>query len=404
MHGPLKGIRVLDLSRVLSGPFATMQLADLGADVWKVEPKLGDPSRDLSPPLIDGESAYYQSVNRNKRSLCLDFRHDRAGLLLMRLAERVDVVIENFLPKVKMDLGIGYDAVRRRNPGVVFCSISGFGQSGPYADRPGLDNIFQGMSGLMAVTGLDERPVKCGERIGDMVAGLNAAFAITAALFARSRSGDGVGQYIDLALIDCLVALQAPQISHYFATGEQTPKLGNGSAFSAPTETFETADRPINICVMTDKHWTAICVALDAPDWLSDIRFAGNAARMSNRWQLNRLIADRLLGHPAAHWIDVLGKAGVPVGPVMTYAELFDDPQVHHNGLCSTVSDAAGRTVPTIAPPVRYGATPASLRSPPPLLGEHGQEILAEAGFASDEISTAIADGLVVAGQNSAAA
>lgn len=388
---------MLDVSRVLSGPFATMQLADLGADVWKVEPKEGDPSRDLSPPLIDGESAYYQSVNRNKRSLCIDFRHKDAGALLLKMAERADVIVENFLPKVKDRLGIGYEAVKARNPGIVYCSISGFGQTGPYADRPGLDNIFQGMAGLMSVTGLDERPAKCGERVADMVAGLNAAVAILAALRARDR--DGQGQYIELALVDCLVALQAPQISNFLATGEQTPKVGNGSYFSAPTDTFETADRPINICVMSNKHFTALCAAVGAPEWAADPRFRGNAQRVRNRDALNALLEPRLREKPADHWMAAFAEAGVPAGLVLDYAEVFSDPQIRHNAMKAQIRDGRGRTVPTIGLPVRYARTPASLRMPPPRLGEHGAAILGEAGLSREEIGKALSSGLFVSGQ-----
>lgn len=401
MGAPLADIRVLDLSRVLSGPFATMQLADLGADVWKIEPKEGDPSRDLAPPLIDGESAYFQSVNRNKRSLCIDFRHPDSGALLLKLIERADVVVENFLPKVKSQLGIDYEAVRARNPRIVYCSISGFGQDGPHADRPGLDNIFQGMAGLMAVTGLDEQPVKCGERVGDMVAGLNAALAIVAALRARDR--DGEGQFVELALVDCLVALQAPQISNYLAIGEQTPKVGNGSFFSAPTGTFETADRPINICIMSNKHWKALCNALDRPDWADEQRFATNADRIRHRDAINELIAERFLTAGADHWLAVFHTAKVPAGPILTYEEVFADPQIVHNGLLTSVCDSAGRTVPTIAAPVRYGRTGTTLRLPPPLLGEHGKAILAQAEFTRGDIDAALASGVVVAGGRSRA-
>ncbi len=391
---PLSGVRILDLSRVLSGPFATMQLADLGADVWKVEPKEGDPSRDLCPPSIDGESAYYQSVNRNKRSLCIDFRHPGAGGLLLKMAEKADVVVENFLPRVKEKLGIDYEVVRARNPRIVFCSISGFGQTGPYADRPGLDNIFQGMAGLMAVTGPGSQPIKCGERVADMVAGLNAALAIVAALRARDR--DGVGQFIELSLVDCLVALQAPQISNYFATGEQTPKVGNGSYFSAPTDTYETVDRPINICVMSNKHWKAMCSALGAEDWVHDPRFTNNSDRVRHRTELDELIVPLFRAKTADHWVSVLGGAGVPIGLVLDYAEVFSDPQIQQNGMGARISDGSGRTVPTIGLPVRYGRTPAELRLPPPLLGEHGRTILSEAGFSAAEIEAALEGSLLV--------
>lgn len=392
---PLSGLRILDLSRVLSGPFAAMQLGDLGADIWKVEPREGDPSRDLVPPTIDGEPAYYQSVNRNKKGLCVDFRHPSAPALLLRLMRQADVVIENFLPKVKHELGIDYDTVAAVNPGVIYCSISGFGQSGPYADRPGLDNIFQGMAGLMAVTGLDGQPVKCGERIADMVAGLNAALAILAALRARDQDPQGRGQYVELGLVDCLVALQAPQISAFLATGQQPPKSGNGSLFSAPTETFATADRPINLCIMTDKHWRVLCRALGQDGWIDDPRFATNADRLAHRDAVHGLVAAELKAHPARHWLDLLGRSGVPAGPILTYPEVFEDPQMVHNGMRREIADPAGRPVPTVGFPVRYSRTGPALRSPPPRLGQHSAAILDEAGFSAAEITAALDSGVV---------
>ncbi len=391
--GALEGIRVLDLSRVLSGPFAGMMLGDNGADVWKVEPHGGDNSRELAPPHINGESAYYLGINRNKRGLCLDFRHKDAGAVLRRLAVSCDVVLENFLPKVKKELGIAYDDLVKDNPGIIYCSISGFGQTGPRADQPGFDNIFQGMAGFMAVTGDDSGPVKAGERIGDVIAGLNAAYAVTTALFTRERTGRG--QAVDLALVDCLVAAQAPMISYYFATGEQPPKKGNGSLFSVPTETFDTLDEPVNLCVFVDKHWRKLCEALGLEDELRNEAYADNNGRIEHADAIHAAIAAKLKTNTAAHWLALFDAVKIPAGPIYGYAEVFADPQIVHNGLRRTIKHPVTGEYPTINSALNFSGTPTAIRLAAPRLGEHSAEILAEAGYSGAEIQALRASGVV---------
>lgn len=388
-----KGIRILDLSRVLSGPFASMMLGDLGADVWKIEPAAGDPTRHLAPPCISGVSAYYLAINRNKSGLCMDFRSPEAPAILRKLAGEADVVLENFLPAVKRELGIDYASVVADNPDVVYCSISGFGQRGPHADRPGLDNIFQGMAGLMSVTGEGDAPVKAGERLGDVIAGLNAAYAISSALYARERTGQG--QYIELALVDCLIAAQAPMISHYFATGEQPPRTGNGSQYSAPTGTFKTRDKPINLCVLTDKHWKALCDAIGRPGMAADPRFATIEKRIAASDELDRLIGECFETGHADEWLDTLARAGVPAGPVYTYEEVFADPQVRHNGMRIETEHPELGSLSSIGFPVRYSETPCQYRNGAPLLGQHGERILEAAGFEAREIRRLSEQGVV---------
>lgn len=389
----LSGIRVLDLSRVLSGPFAGMMLGDNGADVWKVEPQGGDNSRNLAPPHIGGESAYYLGVNRNKRGLCVNFRHKNAGAVLRRLATKCDVILENFLPKVKTELGIAYDDITRDNPDVIYCSISGFGQTGPRADQPGFDNIFQGMAGFMGITGDDSCPVKAGERIGDVIAGLNAAYAIMTALFARERTGKG--QAIDLALVDCLVAAQAPMISYYFATGKQPPKKGNGSLFSVPTETFATQDKPINLCVFVDKHWRKLCEALGLDDELNNQAYADNDGRLKYANVINAAIAAKLKDNTAAYWLALFDEVKIPAGSIYGYADVFADPQIIHNGLLRSIKHSSIGEYPSINSVLNFSDTPTTIRRAAPTIGEHSAEILAEAGYSEAEISELRGAGVV---------
>ncbi|MGO9620751.1 MAG: CaiB/BaiF CoA transferase family protein [Desulfobaccales bacterium] len=392
---PLESIVVLDLSRVLSGPYCTMMLGDMGAEIWKVEPPSGDDSRGLVPPLIGGESAYFLSLNRNKRDICLDITRPEGREVLLRLAERADVVIENFRPNLKKRLGIGYDEVAQRNPGVIYCSISGFGQDGPYKDLPGLDNIFQGMAGLMEVTGEQSGPpLKVGERIADVIAGINAAFGIMVALFHRERTGEG--QFLDLALVDCLVAAQAPLVSYYFATGQQPPRLGNGSLFSAPTNTFPTADRPINLCIFNDKHWAKLCQVLGRKDLSEDSRFKTNRLRVENAAAITHTVAQMLQERPAAEWLERLHGAGVPCGLVYTYAETFNDPQIQHNRMLQHIPHPTVGLQKTIGLPVRLHKTPGAIRRAAPLLGQHSREILQAVGYDDQEINLLIQNSIVV--------
>jgi crotonobetainyl-CoA:carnitine CoA-transferase CaiB-like acyl-CoA transferase len=346
------------------------------------------------PPTIKGESAYFLSVNRNKRDICIDLTKEAGRDVLLRLASRADVVIENFRPDQKHRLGIAYEDVVKVNPEVIYCSISGFGQDGPYRDRPGLDNIFQGMAGLMAATGTpDGPPLKAGERIADVLTGVNAAFGIVTALFHRLRTGRG--QYLELALVDCLIAAQAPLISYFLATGEQPPRAGNGSIFSAPTGTFDTADRPLNICVMNEKHWKKLCEALGRKEWMSDPRFASNALRVQNMAVLNPLIAAELKCATADHWLESFDVAGIPCGLIYSYAEVFADQQVRHNGLLLGVPHPVIGTQKVIGQPIRLSLSPAAITAPAPRLGEHTEEILHAAGFTPAEILKLLDGGAV---------
>jgi crotonobetainyl-CoA:carnitine CoA-transferase CaiB-like acyl-CoA transferase len=346
------------------------------------------------PPLIGDESAYFLSVNRNKRDICLDITRPEGQDVLLRLAERADVIIENFRPNLKERLGFAYHEVAKRNPAVIYCSISGFGQDGPYKDLPGLDNIFQGMAGLMEVTGEESGPpLKVGERIADVIAGINAAFGIMVALFHRERTGEG--QFLDLALVDCLIAAQAPLVSYYFATGQQPPRCGNASLFSAPTGTFQTADRPINLCILNNKHWSKLCWVLGRGDLLEDERFKNTRLRVENAAEITKTVGQELLKQPAVKWLVLLQAAGVPCGLVYTYQETFNDPQIRHNRMLQDIPHPTVGRQRTIGLPVRLHKTPGGIRRAAPLLGQHSREILQAVGCNEEEINWLIQKDIV---------
>jgi len=392
---PLESVTVLDLSRVLSGPYCTMMLGDMGAKVWKVEPPTGDDSRGLAPPYIKGESSYYLSVNRNKLDICLDITRKEGLEIILRMADKADVLLENFRPDLKERLGISYEVISQRNPRLIYASISAFGQDGPYRELPGLDNIFQGMAGMMQITGREEDPpVKVGERIADIITGMQAAYGIMVALFNRFETGQG--QYLDLSLVDSLISVQAPMIYYYFATGKQPPKRGNGSLFSAPTDMFETSDRPINLCIFIDKHWAKLCEVLGLESLLQDPRFQSNPLRAQNYRAINEIIGKVLKEKPAAYWMERLRKAGIPCGYVYNYEEVFQDPQVLHNKMLAEIPHPTIGSQKMIGIPIRLHQNPGKIRLPAPLQGQHSREILQELGYPEGEIDSLIQQKVVM--------
>lgn len=394
----LAGVRVLDLSRVLAGPWCTQTLADLGADVIKIErPGSGDDTRGWGPPFLrdhdgheTGESSYYLCANRNKRSLAVDIATADGQALIRRLARGCDVVVENF--KVGDMARYGLDATRLRtdDPRLIYCSITGYGQTGPYARRPGYDFAVQGLGGLMSVTGERDGlpgagPQKVGVAVADLFTGMYATVAILAAL--RHRDATGEGQVIDMALLDAQVAMLANLGSQYLVGGVVPQRMGNGHPSIVPYQAFEAADGHVILAVGNDAQFARFCAIAGHPEWAGDPRFARNADRVRNRDVLVPLIADAMRMRGRADWLAVLEAGGIPCSPVNDIDEVFADPQVRARGLRVSVDHPARDALPMVASPLRLSATPVRYRSAPPTLGQHTEEILREFGFSGEEIA-----------------
>ncbi len=387
MAGPLGHVRVLELSRVLAGPWAAQTLADLGASVIKVEkPGAGDDTRSYAPPYArtsdgapSGESAYFLSTNRGKRSVTIDFIHPEGQKLVQALAAKSDVVIENFKVDGLAKYGLDYASLQSLNPGVVYCSITGFGQTGPYRHKPGYDFMIQGIGGLMSITGEpDQRPgggpVKVGVAVADIFTGLYATIAILGALAHRDRTG--AGQHIDLALLDTQVAVLANQAMNYLVTGAAPQRLGNAHPNIVPYQVFGASDGHIIVAVGNENQYARMCEVIGRPDLASDARFATNASRVNHRDELVAIMQSIFVTRTMRDWLDALERVGVPCGPINTIADVFADPQVQARGLRLDLPHPAIGSVPSVANPIKYSATPLSYRSAPPMLGADTDEIL----------------------------
>ena len=391
---PLEGIRVLELANFMAGPYAGMLLADMGADVIKVEnPRGGDFARH-NPPFVEGEGAGFMALNRNKRSLALNLKHPRGRDLFLELARGADIVLENFRPGTMADLGIDAATLRALNPRLVYCSASAYGRSGPYSQKPGFDIIAQGYSGLMSITGeTDGPPVKVGVPVADLTCALFSVYGILSALLVRERTGQG--QEVETNLLESAVALAIWETSSYFATGEIPGRLGSAHRANAPYQAIRTADGSITIGGQTPNNWAALCQVLGRPEWLTDERFRDNVRRLTNRDTLIAEIEAVTTTRPSAHWLAALEVAGVPCGPINDYAAVLADPHLNERGFIIEVDHLrAGRTRAT-GFPVRLTETPAGLRRPAPILGEHTDEILAELGCSAEDITGLRAEGVL---------
>src|SRR6266702_2126279 len=387
MPRPLSHIRVLDLSRVLAGPWASQNLADLGAEVIKIErPGSGDDTRSWGPPFLrakDGgetrESAYFLSVNRGKKSVTLDVAKPEGQRIARELAAKCDVLLENYKVGGLAKYGLAYEDLRKINPRIVYCSITGFGQSGPSAHRPGYDFIFQGMGGLMSITGERDGepgggPQKVGIAVTDVLAGMYASLAITAAIAHRERTG--VGQYIDLALLDSIIAFGANQIMNYFTSGKIPGRYGNAHANVVPYEVFATGDGHVILAVGNDSQFASFCKVAGRPELAADPRYATMPGRITNRSALIPLLREIFRQRPSRRWLADLEAAGVPCGPFNDYRGVCADPQLRHRGLKIEIPHPAGIPCPTVANPMRFSETPVEYTVPPPRLGEHTREVL----------------------------
>ncbi|MCQ4270558.1 CoA transferase [Pseudomonas kuykendallii] len=399
MSGALSHIRVLDLSRVLAGPWAGQILADLGAEVVKVErPGVGDDTRHWGPPFLRDEAgentteaAYYLSANRNKQSLTLDFTQPEGQRIVRELAARADVVLENFKVGGLAAYGLDYAALKALNPRLIYCSITGFGQTGPYAKRAGYDFMIQGLGGLMSLTGRSDDetgagPVKVGVALTDILTGLYSAVAVLAALNQRERSG--LGQHIDMALLDVQVACLGNQALNYLTTGVAPKRLGNAHPNIVPYQDFPTADGDFILTVGNDGQFRKFCEVAGHPEWADDPRFASNRARVAHRAELIPLIRQATVFRTTAEWVAALEQAGVPCGPINDLAQVFADPQVIARGLRVELPHPLAGSVPQVASPIRLSETPVEYRNAPPLLGEHSEQVLREwLGMAASEVA-----------------
>ncbi|MGC8524123.1 MAG: CaiB/BaiF CoA transferase family protein [Acidibrevibacterium sp.] len=380
--GPLAGLRVFDLTRVLAGPTATQMLGDLGAEVIKIEkPGSGDDTRGFAPPFMPGsrESAYFTGVNRNKRSVTLDIATPKGQELALALIARCDILVENFKVGALAKYGLGYAQLHERFPRLIYCSITGFGQTGPYAPRPGYDSLIQAMGGVMSLTGEPEGlPQKVGVPVADLFAGLYGCIGILAAL--RHREQTGIGQQIDIGMLDTHVAWLANQGMNYLATGENPPRLGNQHPNIVPYQVFATEDGHIVLSIGNDPTFQRFCQAFGLAPLLADPRFATNAARVENRALVTESLAPVLAAHPTAWWVDKLEALKIGCGPINRLSEVFADPQVIARGAVVEMArpGAENDRVKVIANPVRLDVTPVDYRLPPPLLGEHTAAVLGE--------------------------
>lgn len=407
MSGALDGIRVLDLSRVLAGPWAGQILGDLGAEVIKVErPGGGDDTRSWGPPYLSddqgaqtSESAYYLSANRNKRLVTIDIATKKGQQLVRDLAARCDVVLENYKVGGLEKYGLDYKALSAINPGLVYCSVTGFGQDGPYAKRPGYDFLIQAMGGLMSVTGRPDEepgggPIKVGVALTDITTGLYATIAVLAALNHRHQTG--LGQHIDMALLDVQVSSLANQVSSYLTAGVVPGRMGNSHPTVVPYQDFPTADGDMILAIGNDGQFARFSKAAGHPEWAEDQRYATNGARVINRATLIPAIRQATVMRHTDEWLELLAEVSVPCGPVNDVADVFDDPQVRHRGLHLQMPHALKEKVSLVANPMRLSASPVSYRRPPPLLGEHTEEVLREVlGLDEQAMATLKDDGVL---------
>ena len=397
MNGPLDGLRIVDLTRILAGPFATMILSDMGAEVIKVErPEGGDLSRGTAP-FIQEESYYFVSVNRGKQSVTLNLAHPDGQQALKDIAAECDVLVENFVPGAMAGFGLAYDDLRAVNPRLVYCSISGFGQDGPYAQRPALDIIVQAMGGIMSITGeAGGGPVRPGSSLGDMIAGLFATTAILAAVQERERSG--VGQHIDISMLECQLAILEAAVGRYVSTGDVPGPIGTRHPSFTPFQAFKTADDWIVVAIVggVNDQWPLFCAAIDRVDLIDDERYVDGYHRTLNYDALIPELESAMLRKPAQTWLRELGEVGIPCGPVNRIDQVLADPQIQHRGAMVEVPHSRVGAVPVVSSPLRFSRTPVGTLRPAPDLGEHNESVLRNlTGYTAQQINRLREEGVI---------
>jgi crotonobetainyl-CoA:carnitine CoA-transferase CaiB-like acyl-CoA transferase len=406
MAGPLSHIRVLDLSRVLAGPWAGQNLADLGAEVIKVErPKIGDDSRAFGPPWVkdkDGkdtrESAYYTAANRGKKSITLNLSKPEGQAIVRELAARADVLIENYKFGDLARYGLGYDDLAKINPRLIYCSVTGFGQTGPYREHPGYDFMIQGMGGMMSVTGEPDDapgggPQRAGVPVADIITGMYASIAICAAIANRAETGKG--QHLDLALLDSQIALLSYQNTNYFATGKPPARIGNLHPNIVPYQPFKTSDGSVILACGNDNLFRKFCEVAGCKELAEDARFASNGKRVENRAEMTRLLQAIFAKRSTRDWVDALEAAGVPNGPINDVAQVFEEPQVKARNIKIELDHPVAGKMPLVASPMRFSGTPIEHKIAPPTLGQHTEEVLRALGKGDADIAKLRADGIV---------
>jgi crotonobetainyl-CoA:carnitine CoA-transferase CaiB-like acyl-CoA transferase len=391
---PLEGVKVIDLTRILSGPYCTMVLADLGAEVIKIEPPSGDDTRGWGPPFIKEESAYFLSVNRNKKSISINLKEEKGREIFFKLIKDADVVVENFRPGTLKKLGIGYEELKKHNSSIILASISGFGQTGPFAQKPGYDVLAQGMGGLMSVTGEQGRPpVKAGYSLADIGAGMWAVIGILSALMEREKSGEG--QWIDVSLLDTMIAWQTYLAGNYFATKQDPQPLGGAHPNIVPYQVFKASDGYFILAIGNDQLWKKFVNVMDLPE-LNNHRFATNADRVRNRDELISLLEETFKWKTVKEWIHLFENAKIPCGPVNKFSDILNDPHVIEREMVVEKEHSTVGTLKMLGIPVKLSRTPGQIRSAPPLLGEHTETILKSLGYHNKEIESLVEEKIII--------